>query len=125
MLLPLPVQIDADGNGNLDYEECLRFVLRDTVRREASKLMQILFHMDARAREASKTVALGRRAGAVTLPVFRKAVSRMGVVLPSSSRLVDELFELSARSRPEPESLSASNVCLICVALPRRPPLSL
>lgn len=73
-------EMDTDRSGGITHDEYTKYVLRDTLRRQAPTAMQALWLMDE------------DRSGTIEKWEFRRAVGKMGVIVPNIY-LIDELFD--------------------------------
>ena len=73
-------EFDADGSGEISYEEYMRYVLRDSLRRQVGKVMDFVKPWDVDG------------SGEIERWEFRRAMASMGIVAPSIA-MIDALFD--------------------------------
>ena len=105
-------QFDTDGSGEISYDEFMSYMLRDTLRRQAPKVMSFVKQWDLDG------------SGEVEKWEFRRAMGSMGVVAPSIA-MIDALFdEMDAGPRRTRPDLRGAPPALHALRPPRRQPLS-
>ena len=75
-------ELDHDGSGELDYAECVRYMLRDGLRRSAHRVRDLFTRLDADDN------------GTLDKAEFRSALALLGWEAHDHPHLIDEVFEL-------------------------------